>query len=274
MDGAGPPPKPTRPDRAVLHPMLRSRPRKRSQCIDGPRPCPWVSCRHHLAVDVVAGGQVLVRASWDDDSSELQGPSCSLDLAAAGPQWISTVGGAMGFGDTRMLQIEREALMALHRLPLLQSLHADLPDHHDGEAHAEPAPDPYEQEPAAPRPKVGAQASAADQLRLHLLATGGLQPIYACRIHGVGILRSLTDADLRAVACRRPDWFRMVDDVVELVIPTIGQLQAQLEGTGARTAAAETAVIAAMLSVNLVAAGLWRERVLAARGALRGRRAH
>jgi hypothetical protein len=28
------------------------RPRNRSECKDGPRPCPWVSCRYHLALDV------------------------------------------------------------------------------------------------------------------------------------------------------------------------------------------------------------------------------
>lgn len=28
------------------------RPRTRGDCIDGPRPCPWVGCQHHLALDV------------------------------------------------------------------------------------------------------------------------------------------------------------------------------------------------------------------------------
>lgn len=30
------------------------RPTKRSECIDGPRPCPWVSCRHHLLLEVAS----------------------------------------------------------------------------------------------------------------------------------------------------------------------------------------------------------------------------
>lgn len=28
------------------------RPRTRAECIDGPRPCPWASCRHHLLLEI------------------------------------------------------------------------------------------------------------------------------------------------------------------------------------------------------------------------------
>lgn len=28
------------------------RPRTRAECADSPRPCPWVSCRHHLAIEL------------------------------------------------------------------------------------------------------------------------------------------------------------------------------------------------------------------------------
>jgi len=30
----------------------RLRPKTRADCIDGPRPCPWLSCRYHLAISV------------------------------------------------------------------------------------------------------------------------------------------------------------------------------------------------------------------------------
>jgi hypothetical protein len=30
-------------------PVLADRPRTRGDCVDGPRPCPWVSCRYYLA---------------------------------------------------------------------------------------------------------------------------------------------------------------------------------------------------------------------------------
>src|SRR6476659_8340628 len=28
------------------------RPESREECVDGPRPCPFVSCKHHLSIDV------------------------------------------------------------------------------------------------------------------------------------------------------------------------------------------------------------------------------
>src|SRR5262249_3741583 len=30
------------------------KPRARAECVDGPRPCPYVSCQHHLFLDVAA----------------------------------------------------------------------------------------------------------------------------------------------------------------------------------------------------------------------------
>jgi hypothetical protein len=39
---------------------LPERPRTRADCVDGPRPCPWVSCRYHLLVDVKPSGALLL----------------------------------------------------------------------------------------------------------------------------------------------------------------------------------------------------------------------
>ena len=30
----------------------QSRPQTRGDCVNGPRPCPWVGCRHHLLLDL------------------------------------------------------------------------------------------------------------------------------------------------------------------------------------------------------------------------------
>ncbi len=32
----------------MTSPRGNTRPKTRGDCIDGPRPCPWVSCRHHM----------------------------------------------------------------------------------------------------------------------------------------------------------------------------------------------------------------------------------
>jgi hypothetical protein len=37
---------------ALLRLPVLNRPTNRSECKDGPRPCPWISCRHHLYLDV------------------------------------------------------------------------------------------------------------------------------------------------------------------------------------------------------------------------------
>jgi len=36
------------------------RPETRGDCIDGPRPCPWVGCRYHLLVDVNSRGDLAL----------------------------------------------------------------------------------------------------------------------------------------------------------------------------------------------------------------------
>ena len=42
-----------------------ARPITRADCIDGPRPCPWVSCRHHLLLEIAAA-----RPAINDDGSK------------------------------------------------------------------------------------------------------------------------------------------------------------------------------------------------------------
>jgi hypothetical protein len=53
--------------------IAEHRPRTRADCIDGPRPCVFYSCRHHLGVDVFAGGELVFVEGLKD--------SCSLDVA-------------------------------------------------------------------------------------------------------------------------------------------------------------------------------------------------
>src|SRR5581483_1287305 len=75
---------------------LPPRPRTRGECVDGPRPCPWVGCRHHLALDVnyvfdgakrVPGETLRIHALLDprDPDLEVLAETCSLDVADATP---------------------------------------------------------------------------------------------------------------------------------------------------------------------------------------------
>jgi hypothetical protein len=89
------------------------RPRTRGDCIDGPRPCPWVSCRHHLALDVTrSGGLKVVRpdADGEPDLDAMQ-ETCSLDVADRGEAGLATVGRALNVTRERARQLVEAALL-------------------------------------------------------------------------------------------------------------------------------------------------------------------
>lgn len=68
------------------------RPRRRGDCVDGMRPCPWVSCRYHLAHDRIrrlsVDDAVTVTTSLDE--------TCTLDLADGGALDGQAVADAIG----------------------------------------------------------------------------------------------------------------------------------------------------------------------------------
>lgn len=80
-----------------------SRPKTRGECVDAPRPCPWVSCRHHMLIhDIYDNGTIRINRAtaeskkldetdplfWSDDdvasAIESLPHSCSLDAAVMG----------------------------------------------------------------------------------------------------------------------------------------------------------------------------------------------
>ncbi len=54
------------------------RPKTRGECASGPRPCPWVSCRHHLYLDVDKNGSVIEHARCVDCEAWLTRARASL----------------------------------------------------------------------------------------------------------------------------------------------------------------------------------------------------
>lgn len=121
------------------------RPRTRGECADVPRPCPFVSCRHHLYLDVKETG--AIRYNFPDLEPGEVVHSCALDVADRGAadtygdaqsivEHVSVVGVAdlLNLTRERVWQVEGEAfekvkaagggLLARHldgrrRLPLL-----------------------------------------------------------------------------------------------------------------------------------------------------------
>lgn len=64
-------------------PRLARKPDTRAGCADVPRPCPFLSCRHHLALEVSPHGNLSAPIEvWSEGL--LRGPSCALDVAEDG----------------------------------------------------------------------------------------------------------------------------------------------------------------------------------------------
>lgn len=88
------------------------RPRTRGECRPAARPCPWVSCKHHLYLDLNATtGTIKInfpdREPWELDHS------CALDVADAGGATLEEVGEIMNLTRERARQIEVKGLVLL-----------------------------------------------------------------------------------------------------------------------------------------------------------------
>jgi hypothetical protein len=87
-----------------------TRPRTRGECRWGPRPCPWVSCRHHLYLDVNPRTGTLKINFPHLDLSEMP-ETCALDVAERGGLTLDTIGRLMNLTRERVRQMERAALL-------------------------------------------------------------------------------------------------------------------------------------------------------------------
>lgn len=112
------------------------RPRTRGDCVEGQRPCPWLSCRHHLAIEVhgdmrrggglsstlskIGAGRTRVLSdlashdafiAWSTavlDSLD-QRDTCSLDVADRGGATTVSVARVLRLTKQRVDQIEQRA---------------------------------------------------------------------------------------------------------------------------------------------------------------------
>jgi len=101
-------------------PAPRRLPLTRADCIDGPRPCLHVSCRHNLYTDVTWAGSLVVRDAEPEDMPPAG--SCALDIAEDGAHTLEEVATALGITKERARQIEEEALAKMRGDAVLQEL--------------------------------------------------------------------------------------------------------------------------------------------------------
>lgn len=87
------------------------RPGTRADCENVPRPCPYVSCRHHLYLDVRDNGNI--RLNFPDIEPQDMTESCSLDVADRGAHSLDSTMGYLNVTRERVRQIERVGMAAM-----------------------------------------------------------------------------------------------------------------------------------------------------------------
>jgi hypothetical protein len=97
------------------------RPRTRAECVGGPRPCPYVACRHHLYLDVSPGTGTIKLNFPELEVWELD-QSCALDVADSGEHELGTTGHLLNVTRERIRQIEAAALEKLLNAPATREL--------------------------------------------------------------------------------------------------------------------------------------------------------
>ena len=97
------------------------KPRTRIECAEGARPCPYVSCKHHLFLDVSARTGAI-KLNFPDLEVWEMNESCALDIADRGGTTLEDVGAIMNLTRERIRQVEVKALAKLQALREMESL--------------------------------------------------------------------------------------------------------------------------------------------------------
>jgi hypothetical protein len=85
----------------------------RGDCADVPRPCPFVSCRYSLYLDVTSKGALRLNFPQLEPGDMPADASCALDVAERGGLWGEHVGALLNLTRERVVQIETRALRKL-----------------------------------------------------------------------------------------------------------------------------------------------------------------
>lgn len=97
------------------------RPKTRGDCIGGARPCPFVSCKHHLYLDV-SPKTGAIKFNRPELAPEQLVESCALDVAERGGTTLEAAGALMNVTRERIRQVELKALATLESDPRIDAL--------------------------------------------------------------------------------------------------------------------------------------------------------
>ncbi len=89
--------------------MHEDLPKTRAECKYGERPCPYVRCRYHLALEVKPNGSLSENFHEIVEMKE----TCVLDVAERGENTLEYIGECMNITRERVRQLETDALQKL-----------------------------------------------------------------------------------------------------------------------------------------------------------------
>ncbi len=97
------------------------KPKTREQCADMERPCPYVSCKYHLFIDVhpVRGA---IKLNFPDLEVWEMTETCALDVADRGGITLEEVGEIMNLTRERVRQVETAGLAKLEAVKDIERL--------------------------------------------------------------------------------------------------------------------------------------------------------
>src|SRR3989339_2131048 len=97
---------------ALMQFMEYQRPRTRAECAGGQRPCPFVSCKYHLYLDVnPETGSIKINFPHIEMGEMKE--TCALDVAEQGGITLEEVGDIMNLTRERIRQVEVRGLLKL-----------------------------------------------------------------------------------------------------------------------------------------------------------------
>jgi hypothetical protein len=101
----------------MLYPDVEGveKPVAREDCQGGERPCPFVSCKHHLYLDVSARTGAI-KLNFPDLEVWEMNETCALDVADRGGATLEEVGAIMNLTRERIRQVEVKGLAKLQAL--------------------------------------------------------------------------------------------------------------------------------------------------------------
>jgi hypothetical protein len=97
---------------AVIQEIEAARPRSRADCANTARPCMFISCKHHLYLDVNPSTGSIKLNFPDKEVWELA-ETCALDVADRGGITLEEVGSIMNLTRERIRQVETRGLLKL-----------------------------------------------------------------------------------------------------------------------------------------------------------------